>query len=548
MKVKRICIVGLLGFLTLCQASCTSTPTIDSLDPDTGPERTLVSVVGDTFLATAFWDAGSASEQSVTGAMLGAHLFTVPAGASVDDHPVQLERGSTRGNEVLFTVTDPLPITPPRLDRVSIVSADFPTAADVNAILLVQGANVDVNAEVLIDGVVVPTAAYKGMQNYLYAVNPDDLAFPIYHYLAVIVGPGVYPLSTTIGVSIRNADGQVSNALQYTLPASEDLLDSDGDDIPDDWEINGYDEDGDGIIDIDLPALGADPLRPDIFLEVDVMQGLTNPPTADVWTAVTDAFANAPIINAGLTDGVNLVLDTSGSVAHYDIINFVGTTTLTAIVFNDMKSAEFDDTIRGRIYHYCVWGDMRPNGSSGLSDVVWGDGGDDCIVSFDDFAAGYQTVQSMAETLMHELGHNLNQRHGGTDDTEHNPTYSSVMSYSWQLRTGRSNVVRLANNIYAPFYYQIDGVVEVGGAVPPAATGVAIDYSAGMGRVLVESDLDETVGLYNNNPVYWNVDFDQTDTSANRDLNDDFDTDDTLVDYSNWANLIYTGPRTNGSN
>ena len=48
-------------------------------------------------------------------------------------------------------------------------------------------------------------------------------------------------------------------------------IDSDGDGLLDDWEMNGYDHDGDGVIDVDLPAMGATPDRKDLFVEVDWM-------------------------------------------------------------------------------------------------------------------------------------------------------------------------------------------------------------------------------------------------------------------------------------
>ncbi|MDQ7029821.1 MAG: hypothetical protein Q9O62_08610 [Ardenticatenia bacterium] len=45
--------------------------------------------------------------------------------------------------------------------------------------------------------------------------------------------------------------------------------DSDGDGLLDAWEICGVDGDGDGIVDVDLPSMGADPYRQDLFVEAD---------------------------------------------------------------------------------------------------------------------------------------------------------------------------------------------------------------------------------------------------------------------------------------
>lgn len=49
------------------------------------------------------------------------------------------------------------------------------------------------------------------------------------------------------------------------------LIDSDGDGLYDEWEINGIDTNGDGKPEVDLKAMGADPKVPDVFVEVDWM-------------------------------------------------------------------------------------------------------------------------------------------------------------------------------------------------------------------------------------------------------------------------------------
>ena len=59
--------------------------------------------------------------------------------------------------------------------------------------------------------------------------------------------------------------------------------DIDGDGIPNTWEMKGYDADGDGKIDVDFPAMGADPNHKDIFVEMDYMAGLL--PSEENWTA-----------------------------------------------------------------------------------------------------------------------------------------------------------------------------------------------------------------------------------------------------------------------
>jgi uncharacterized repeat protein (TIGR01451 family) len=72
--------------------------------------------------------------------------------------------------------------------------------------------------------------------------------------------------------------------------------DADGDGLLDGWETRGLDANGDGSVDVDLPAIGADPNHKDLFLELDWMAG--NAPTRAAIQAMKTAFANAPI-NAG---------------------------------------------------------------------------------------------------------------------------------------------------------------------------------------------------------------------------------------------------------
>lgn len=528
-------------------------PDITSLSPSSGPPRTLVEVTGETLLSTLWWDAGSGTETSLAGLFLGSAAFSVPASAAAGPHNVQLAYSSARGNVVPFTVTGTQPWGVPRLDRVSIAGATFDTSNQVRSWLLVQGANVDVGAEVLIDGTVEPTFSYKALRTDLLGIAPTTLGYPIYHHLALVASTGDRPVGTTLSITIRNLDGQVSTPLSYTLPASQATLDSDGDDIPDDWELNGYDPDLNGIVDVDLAALGADPHRPDVLLEVDVMQGLANPPTAAAFQAMRDAYAAAPYINVGGHDGINLILDTSGTVPFSQTIDLQGADNPSAgfTNFYTLKGANFDNAARGRLFYYCIWANARPGGSSGVSDpsintaqTDFSGPGDDCIVSFDDFPASYQTARGGAETLMHEVGHNFQQRHGGATHFSSTPNYNSVMSYNWQLRSGHANTTRVGRPVCALFYYGFSGAAEVNGALP-ASPGTVIDYSDGMGASLAESALNETLGVCNGVAVNWDGDGNAAEPSVAVDL-DGGGATSTFTDYGNWAKLVFGGPRLNG--
>ena len=90
--------------------------------------------------------------------------------------------------------------------------------------------------------------------------------------------------------------------------------DRDGDGLLDDWEINGIDFNNDGIVGVDLPAMGADPDHKDIFIEIDYMVlaglgGHTHRPKLDALQIVIDAFNNAPVTNHDGTTGIHIHID-----------------------------------------------------------------------------------------------------------------------------------------------------------------------------------------------------------------------------------------------
>ncbi|MER8185065.1 hypothetical protein [Kitasatospora sp. NPDC094015] len=89
--------------------------------------------------------------------------------------------------------------------------------------------------------------------------------------------------------------------------------DADGDGLLDGWERNGYDDNGDGTIDVDLSAMGADPDHKDLFLELDAERGRTL--TREGIQAMKKAFAAAPPgagASAGERGGVAAPLNPDG--------------------------------------------------------------------------------------------------------------------------------------------------------------------------------------------------------------------------------------------
>jgi hypothetical protein len=554
MAARRL--TPVLGVFWLVLAGC-QPPVLNNLVDNTGPERSLVMVDGSSLLfSSVVWDAGLPTEQQVPGGFLGGYMFSVPPGASPGPHPVALRNTRGTSGTLTFTVTAPVPFGAPRVDRVSLLGISF-DGGNVEPVLYVQGANVDVGAVVQVNGADVATVAHRGLQNELYGTDPTVMGYPIYHYLSLLAVAGTQTAGAALSVTVRNLDGQLSQAVTYALPDSAATLDSDGDNLLDAWETGGYDADGDGTIDVDLPALGAHPRRPDLLVEVDIMTGLANPPipatatdpgTLEMAQAV---FRAAPVLNPLGQEGINLILDASGTVPFTQTVDFgtviqgpAGTTD-----FFTLKNANFANATRDRIYHYAIWGNALVGGYSGVSDVDFGgsENGDDFLVSFDDFSASFQTMRSQVETFVHELGHNIGQRHGGDTHSQFKPNYWSVMSYAWQLRSGRSDATRRTRTTCTPIYWADPGATEVNGAAP-ATVNAIVDYSHGMGPTVVENNgsLNEPTGVCGV-AVYWNGDTDATDVNLSLDADDNGGAAETLMDVSNWRVIDYRGPESDGS-
>jgi uncharacterized repeat protein (TIGR01451 family) len=95
--------------------------------------------------------------------------------------------------------------------------------------------------------------------------------------------------------------------------------DTDGDFLLDGWESRGADTDGNPGIEVNLPAMGANPLRKDLFLEIDCLvaanhshcplPGPAANPAANPMQTVVQSFANAPVNNNDGTTGIQLHID-----------------------------------------------------------------------------------------------------------------------------------------------------------------------------------------------------------------------------------------------
>jgi hypothetical protein len=91
-------------------------------------------------------------------------------------------------------------------------------------------------------------------------------------------------------------------------------------------------------------------------------------------------------------------------------------------------------------YHYCLfahqfaeWNDTASNWQittcGGMGDCP----GSAFFVTLGAWTNGVGSTSEQAAVFMHELGHNLNLRHGGGDETNYKPNYLSIMNYLFEF-------------------------------------------------------------------------------------------------------------------
>ena len=266
--------------------------------------------------------------------------------------------------------------------------------------------------------------------------------------------PGTY---STEGIASCGASGgnlgQVSctSSYSFTITLTDAQSDLDGDGLLDSWETDGIDFTDNGSVDLDLPAMGADPQHKDIFLEIDHMTN--HALSQDAIDQVATAFADAPVANPDGDQGITLHVDNgpaspmnppsaqtwgalsdADTVTHQDALGSITAGGYDWSDFDLVKAGNFS-VDREPAFHYAISG-HRLDASDTSSGVSRGIGASDLLVSLGAFSEpneGSGTVADQAGTLMHELGHNLGLRHGGTSDFNNKPNYLSMMNYSFQL-------------------------------------------------------------------------------------------------------------------
>jgi len=351
------------------------------------------------------------------------------------------------------------------------------------------------------------------------------------------------------GIFVNVTKTQASDSIFRDGFEGDAQPDTDGDRLPDAAETNTGvyvdanntgtdpvkpDTDGDGIGDgdevlgtlagLDLPAMGTNPLRKDLLLEYDWFDdGLdcgahSHQPTATAIALATTAFSISPVTNPGSTGGVNLISDygqggvfTGGNLI--DDADGVLVGGVSSTEYLSYKSANFAANRNGYFHYVLLPHRYNIDSSSSGQAEVWGD---DLIVSL--YCANSNS--NVANTILHEVGHNLNLRHGGDENCNYKPNYNSVMNYK----------------------YQFSGIDD---NCTPSGDGV-LSYSNGNRIDLNENNLNENNGTCGfGNPFDWNgnstiessIVFDVNSSGNNTCAG----TLTILHDFNDWGNLVFSG-------
>lgn len=220
--------------------------------------------------------------------------------------------------------------------------------------------------------------------------------------------------------------------------------DASGDGLFDHWKTHGVDIDGDGTVEVDLPAMDADPDQKELFIEYDYVDG--HAPTRGAIDLLQDAFANAPVNAGGMPTptrqrGIALRIDTGGlregglpvgeDLGGGERIPREAVPDEGVCGLDDEYEAlkeEFFDPVRAHVFRY----GLHIDSPLGCDPVGRGEiGGNDFVVHPDHIPTGLDYEE--AALIMHELGHTLSLLHGGFEDRNCKPNYVSVMNYAYDV-------------------------------------------------------------------------------------------------------------------
>lgn len=353
-----------------------------------------------------------------------------------------------------------------------------------------------------------------------------------------------------------------------------DFSDDDKDGLPNSWESCGYEYKG---VYVDLPAMGADPQIPDIFVEVDYMDDLhhcikdvclfghTHQPTQQLIDLVVEAFDKRGI-HLHVDFGDDALLHPSAQTDEYkqwrDVPGGSGADELD----------ERELILSGSRYDNSSWewyvdtkeSNFRPERFDAFIYALFGHGITDTKtdlkgaaprVPASELIVGMRDNNDLfftAAVFMHELGHTLDLCHGGPRELvgildEHGdlvcpgfgyvPNLFSVMSYAYTksgiVTNSRrfldySDSTRLSNGLSE------SDLAEWIGLNQPALDEYKVNWCF---RRLADTGKILHLTFNANGWIDWNCNLWPDVDTVQADISDDGDKDDFVLPYDDWTNI-----------
>ncbi len=343
---------------------------------------------------------------------------------------------------------------------------------------------------------------------------------------------------------------------------TDNAIDTDGDGLLDDWEINGMDTDGDGTIDLRLDLMGADPNKPDVFVEVDWMvkpkievlsfelkPEISYKPSENSMYMVYEQFKNHGInlhIDAG-PDSTDFVTgkkwgDLSGG-NEVEYTKILKTENEEGDIIWDngywpKKTKKYFTKNRQRVFHHCLFVDGVNTVCGGLSyDIP----SQYFVIPMVSVLRASNVEYETAITFMHELGHNLGLGHGGMNGELYKPNYLSIMNYLF-CHSGLGGTYEIN---YSDFDLPTlnENTLDERKGIDPDGLTVGKGLKTRVNRKILgfnHTDIYNSYGPINfNNNFNFNNGIDDKPVKA--DINNNGYSDDTLKTWNDWEHLIYNG-------
>lgn len=241
----------------------------------------------------------------------------------------------------------------------------------------------------------------------------------------------------------------------FTFETQESAIDSDRDGLPDLWEEQGVTL-ADGTR-LPLHEWGADPHRPDIFLQMNWMRSeyetldcFSHPEHAECLEAKTTSYRPArksfdELVERFGEHGIALHIDAGeyySNIPNYGARHGGETEDYEEYYFKSaipgLRMVNNVNRLLGQrsaVFHSGVVGGMMNPGNYSVGVSLLGDNGF--------YVAKHERMtkeSQLRNTIMHELGHNLGLNHNGAaaaagqvPDVDYLPNYKSVMNYLYQF-------------------------------------------------------------------------------------------------------------------